>query len=266
MLREINIDRDMIFRHIRFSFQIPTFIEGIVNCKIIAAAAEQAGIAVGLEELQQVADDFRLANQLHESDATWFWLQKHYLSLDDFEELVHTNALSGKLAQHLFGTQVEPFFYGHQLDYAGAVIYEVSLQDEDLALELFYALQEGEISFHEVARQYIQDQMLRRTGGYRGVLHRSDMKPEVSAAVFAATPPQILKPIVTSKEVHLILVEEIIQPQLDDHLRTQILTDLFSAWLKQQSQQITVSVSLEASPVNPLHSTHSKSISTIRSE
>lgn len=266
MPREIIIDRETIFHHIQLSFQIPTFIEGIVNCKIIAAAAEQAGITVGLEELQQVADEFRLANQLHESDATWSWLQKHYLSLDDFEELVHTNALSGKLAQHLFGNQVEPFFYEHQIEYAGAVLYEVILQDSDLALELFYALQEGEMSFHEVARQYTQDQMLRRTGGYQGVLHRSDLKPEVSAAVFAATPPQILKPITTSKGVHLILVEEIIQPQLDDQLRAQILADLFSAWLKQQHEQVTVSVSLESPVTHSLPSLQPQSVSAVRSE
>jgi len=35
-------------------------------------------------------------------------------------------------------------------------MYEVVLDDEDLAMELFYALQEGEISFPE-AYQYIQD-------------------------------------------------------------------------------------------------------------
>jgi len=42
-------------------------------------------------------------------------------------------------------------FVEHQLDYAQIVMYEVVLDDEDLAMELFYALQEGEISFPEVA-------------------------------------------------------------------------------------------------------------------
>jgi len=45
------------------------------------------------------------------------------------------------------------------------------------------------------------------------------MKPEISAVVFAAKPPQVLKPIVTSKGVHLILVEEIIEQKLTDMLR-----------------------------------------------
>lgn len=80
------------------------------------------------------------------------------------------------------------------------MIYEAVLDDEDLALELFYAIQEGEINFQEVARQYIQDTELRRCRGYRGIRYRKDLKPEIAAAIFAATPPQILKPIVTQKE------------------------------------------------------------------
>jgi parvulin-like peptidyl-prolyl isomerase len=78
-------------------------------------------------------------------------------------------------------------------------------------MELFYGIQEGEMSFYDVAHQYIQDTELCRKGGYRGMVQRKELKPEISAAVFAANPPQVLKPIVTSKGVHLILLEELVQ-------------------------------------------------------
>ncbi|NEO35943.1 MAG: peptidylprolyl isomerase [Moorea sp. SIOASIH] len=236
----ITIDQEALFEHARLSCQIPTLLEGIVTCKIIESAAAEAGIQVEPEELQQAADDFRLATELHNTDETWSWLQQHHLSLDDFEALIYTNTIADKVAQHLFKDQVESFFYEHQLDYAGVVMYEVVLEDEDLGWELFYAFKEGEISFHEIARQYIQDVSLRRSGGYRGILQRQQLKPEIAAAVFAASPPQILQPIVTSSGVHLILVEEIIQPQLDEQLRSEILSDLFSDWLKEQLEQIEI--------------------------
>jgi len=178
------------------------------------------------------------------------WLQKHCLSVDEFEEVAHISVLSSKLAQHLFADRVEPFFVEHQLDYAQVVMYEVVLDDEDLAMELFYAIAEGEMSFPEVAHQYIQDTELRRSGGYRGILHRKDLKPEISAAVFAATPPQILKPIVTSSGAHLILVEELIQPKLDDTVRHKILSDLFAAWLKQQLEQAEMVLSTALTQVS----------------
>jgi parvulin-like peptidyl-prolyl isomerase len=88
------------------------------------------------------------------------------------------------------------------------------------------------MSFYDVTDKYIEDKELRRQGGYLGVQRRQDLKPEISAAVFATKPPQLLKPIVKAKGISLILVEEIIQPELNDQLRYQIWSELFGEWLK----------------------------------
>lgn len=250
MSQTITILREDILHHVKLSCQIPSVIEGIVTRKIIATAAEEAGIKVETEELQKAADQFRLINKLRSADDTWVWLQKLSLSLDDFEELVYTNFIAEKLVQHLFADKIKPYFFEHQLDYAGVVMYEADLDDEDLAMELFYAIQEGEMSFHEMAYQYIQDTSLRRSRGYRGIVRRKDLNPEISAAVFAAKPPQLLKPIVTSSGVHLILVEEIIQPQLDEKLHQKIGSDLFSEWLKQQIEEVEVVKHLDSSSLS----------------
>jgi parvulin-like peptidyl-prolyl isomerase len=233
----LTVSKDDIIQQVTLSGQMPTVLEGIVTRKVIAAKAAEVGITVKPEELQQAADAFRIANNLQRAEDTSTWLQKQGLTLDGFEEMIEATVLSTKLAQQLFINQVEPFFVAHQLDYIRVVMYEIVLDDVDLAMELFYALQEGEVNFHAIAHQYIQDPELRRTGGYCGVLHRTDLKPEISAAVFAATPPQILKPILTAKGVHLILVEEIIQPKPDPTLRSEILSNLFLDWLRPEVKQ-----------------------------
>jgi parvulin-like peptidyl-prolyl isomerase len=245
MSQAITITSEDILHQVKLSCKIPSVIEEIVTRKIIASAAAKAGIKVEIEELQKAADNIRLMGNLKSADDTWAWLQKHGLSLDDFEELISNNVISGKLAQHLFADKVEAFFVEHQLDYAGVVMYEVVLDDEDLAMELFYGIQEGEMSFYEVAHQYIQDKELRRKGGYRGMVQRKELKPEISAAVFAAKPPQVLKPIVTSSGVNLVFVEELIQPQLDKTLAYKIGADLFSEWVKQQTEQVELNVALD---------------------
>lgn len=246
MSKVLTVSREEILHQIKLSCQIPSVIEGIATRKILANTAQELGIKVEPEELQQAADNIRLINNLRRTDDTWLWLQKHSLSLDEFEELVYATVISSKLAQHLFADKIEPFFIEHQLDYAQVVMYEVVLDDQDLAMELFYAIAEGEISFPEVAHQYIQDRELRRTGGYRGTLSRKALKPEISAAVFAATGPQILRPIVTSSGTHLIWVEELIQPRLDELIRYKILSDLFSEWLKGQMEQFEIEIELNS--------------------
>jgi parvulin-like peptidyl-prolyl isomerase len=232
-------------QHIKLSRQIPAFIEAILTRQVITAAAKKADLQVRPEELQQSADALRSQNNLWTAEATWAWLQTHHLSLDDFEDMAHQAVLSAKLSHHLFDRAIEPFFVEHQLDYVQVILYEAAFEDHDLAMELYYAIQEQELSFAEVAHRYIPDPEIRRHGGYRGILRRSDLRPEVSAAVFAAQPPQVLKPIAVNKQCCLFFIEEIIQPTLDEGLRSQILTTLFEGWLKRQIAEMMGRVDVE---------------------
>ena len=247
MSQTITITKEDIFHETQLSCKIPEMMEKIIERKIIIAATEEAGIEVTTEELQQASDQMRVMSQLKDAQATWAWLEKKGLSLDDFEEIVYHTLISQKLSNHLFADRVEPYFYEHQLDYAGAAIYEIVLDDEDEAIELYYEIKEDELSFLEAAQQYIQDPELRRKGGYRGKLKRTDMKPEVSAAVFAVNTPTILKPITTADGIYLVLVAEIIKPELDPNLRNKIMFDLYSQWLQQQAQQVQVVSHLQVS-------------------
>lgn len=237
MSQLVTITHEDLLHQAKLSGQIPTLVEGIITRQEIAKAAKEAGIKVEAEELQKAADLFRVMKKLKSAEDTWVWLQKNSLSLDDFEEIIYNSIISSKLSNHLFAEQVKPYFFAHKTDYISAVLYEVVLDDQDLAMELFYAIQEEEISFFEVARQHIKETELSRRGGYSGKVRRKDLKPEISAAVFAANPPQLLKPIITSQGVHLILVEEITQPELDEQTRFQISSDLFCSWIKQQVEQ-----------------------------
>ncbi|NJL63513.1 MAG: peptidylprolyl isomerase [Methylacidiphilales bacterium] len=259
MQNVLTVSEQDILYYIKLSCQMPAILDAIATRKILLDAALKAGIKLETDEVQQAADSLRLSNQLLKAEDTWEWLEKHYISLDEFEELAKTNLLSTKLADYLFTDKVEPAFYQNQLQYAGVVTYEVILDDEDLALELFYALQENEITFPEIARQYIQNPEIRRAGGYQGIQKREDFRPEIAAAVFAANPPQILKPIMTPKGVHLIWVEEIIKPELNEQLRIQILGDLFAAWLKQQIEQFQIVMQSD------LHSSSHREITQFKS-
>jgi parvulin-like peptidyl-prolyl isomerase len=223
-------DRDLIYEA-KIAGKIPELRQSILRRKIIERHIQTAALDPTIAELQAAADRFRIVNQLESSEATKKWLEDRLLSVDDFEYMITQDLLSSKLATHLFGERVEQFFYQNLLDYSGAIIYEVILEDYDLAMEIFYSLQEGDLSFADVAHQYIQVPELRRRGGYIGKVGRKQLRPEISAAVFAAKPPQAIQPIITAVGVHLIQVEEIVEPKLDEQLHRQILTEMFDRWL-----------------------------------
>lgn len=251
MAEHLSISILDIIQKLKLSCQIPEIVEAIASQKIITEATKEFDIEVTEAELQEEGDKLRLEKKLVTAKDTWAWLDKNHLSVKDFEELVYNSLISKKLANHLFASQVEKFFYENRLNYEAAATYEVTFEDRDLALELFYALEEGEITFPEIARLYIQEPELRRAGGYQGVRFRKDFRPEIAAAVFAATPLQILKPITSLKNVYLIWVEDIIQPELDEDLRQNIISELFADWLNKKVSLLAINTQLQADTIHP---------------
>ena len=246
MTKTLTFLPEQMFEQLRLSAQVPALTEKIIARQIIERAAKEANIVVESEELQQAVDSWRLVNQLDSVEATQAWLNKHYLSLDELGELISNTVIATKLAQHLFSRKVESYFADYQIDYMQADMYEIVLDDEDIGMELCYAIDEGEISFFEAAYQYIQDRELSRKGGYKGTIYHKDLKPEISAAVFAAEPPQILRPITTSSGVHIIRVEQLVKPRLDNGMRQKIVSELFDSWLVQQIRKFELKIDFKA--------------------
>jgi parvulin-like peptidyl-prolyl isomerase len=237
MQKTITVTPQEIIHHLKMSCMIPEVTEKIIIHKIILDKAKEIGIKPDISVVQKTADAIRVASNLITADDTFAWLERNWLSAEDFEQFVLLSLFTSELANNLFVDKVEKYFFENQLNYMEIIMYEVVLDDQDLAMELFYAVREGEISFFDVAHKYIQDPELRRHGGYQGIFSRKDLKPEIAAAVFAATPPEIIKPIVTSLGIHLIFVEEIARPQLNEQLSQQICFDLFNEWISQESSR-----------------------------
>ena len=225
---------DLIVSEAKMSGKVSELIQSATRRQIIIDRAQELGIAPTADEIQLAADNLRIGNQLETAEATLNWLQINFLSVTDLEQIVTHQLITEQLAHHLFSDRVEHYFHQNSLEYLSATIYEIILPDKYLAMELFYAIEEGDLYFADVARKYIIDPELNRRGGYLGTVHRTQLRPEISAAVFAAKPSQLIEPVVTAIGTHLIYVEAIVQPQLDALLYQRILMQMFDRWLTQQ--------------------------------
>jgi hypothetical protein len=140
MAFSISISSGDILQQVRLSGQLPDVIEAIAIRKFLEHKLLELGMTILPSELQKATDRFRCQHQLESSEATWRWLQRHELSLDDLELRIRDQVMAAKLAEHLFAEQVESYYGEHQLDYTQAVLYEVILEDYHLAMELFYSI------------------------------------------------------------------------------------------------------------------------------
>lgn len=240
MKQPIVVNRQDILHCLKLSCKMGGIVKQISNCKLIELLAKEAHISISAEDFERTANNFRIENQLCTSKDTFRWMHQHLLSLDDFQTIIYTNALGEKLARHLFMDSVDSWFKEHQSDYAKAVIYELILQNEDLATELYATLQKPQACFYEIVRQYIKDRLRQDIKRFLGLVDSQVLTPEIKTSVFNASPPVVLKPIITKRGTHLILVEEIIEPILDKQLKNQIMLELFDRWLVEKSQSYDV--------------------------
>ncbi len=238
IFNEFCLSAENILYQIRLSGQIHSIVEAVISEKIIDQEATKMAIEIEAKEIQSEADKIRLNNQLYKPEETWIWLESQGLTLNDLEFIARKNIIARKLAEKLFSDQIKHFFALNHPNYQSAIIYEIVFDDADLAMEIFHAIAEKKMDFAQAAREYCQDQQMRFSGGYRGNFKPQELKPEFASAIFAANPPKLLQPIVTSNSAHLIKIEEIIQPILDDVLENQILSDLFNIWLKQKLMEV----------------------------
>jgi parvulin-like peptidyl-prolyl isomerase len=231
------ISNEDILEQLKLSCRVPELTEQIIVRRIIQEEAAKAEIKLEVSELQAAADDFRSRNGLTSARSTQMWLSINQLSLDEFENIVRLELLSDKLKELVLADQVEKYFYQHQLEFDRVALSEVILENKELAMELYYAVREGEMRFQDIAGQYIKDVDLRRKGGYLGERQRKDLSPEMFSVFSVANPPQIVKPIASAQGFRLLWVEEIIKAELNEEIYGDIKNQLFMEYIRNKIKE-----------------------------
>jgi parvulin-like peptidyl-prolyl isomerase len=226
-----SIQPDEIVGYLKKNLQFKEVCQAILTQKIIAQTALEREIVVSSEEIQAEADRLRRDLRLERATDTLAWLSEQQITVEDWEAGICDRLLTQKLKETLFGKQVESFFAQNRLNFEQVILYQILVPYEHVAREVFYQTEEREISFYEAAHLYDMDSKRRYQCGYEGAVYRWNLKPEIAAAAFGATPGEVVRPVQTDQGFHLLLVEEFLPAQLTAEIREEILSTLFREWL-----------------------------------
>lgn len=228
------IDADTVVQFLKETAQYKQICRSILYQQIIGQAAQERGIAVSAEEIQQEADEFRRQNRLERASDTLAWLTDQQMTPEDWEKGISDRLLSKKLTETMFGKEVEKFFTENRLNFDRVSLYQMTFMDDKLAQEVFYQIEEEEISFYEAARLYDADEERRNRCGYEGLTYRWALRPELAAVIFAAEPGQVTAPIAAEPGFHLLMIDQFVPAELTDELRQELLGKLFQEWLESE--------------------------------
>ncbi|NET09884.1 MAG: peptidylprolyl isomerase [Merismopedia sp. SIO2A8] len=208
--------------------------QGILRQNIIQQAAIEHHIDITDEDVQVESDRIRRQKRLESARATLVWLDEQLVTPEDWEQGIRDRLLAQKLASTLFFQEAEKYFAEHRIDFDSVILYQILVPHEKLATELFYQIEEEEISFYQAAHFYDVAEDRRRRCGFEGKLYRRGLSPDISAAVFGASPQRVLRPIKTEQGYHILMVEERIPAKLTPELKQDIINRLFEEWLMRE--------------------------------
>jgi parvulin-like peptidyl-prolyl isomerase len=230
----ISIDVEDIINFLKREMLLKDVCQKLVSQNIIAQAAQDREITVMPEEIQAEADEIRYEQRLEKASDAIAWLTEQMVATNDWEAGIRNRLMAKKLAEHLFDREVEKFFAQNQLDYEQFVLYQIVVPYEQLAWEIFYRIEEEEISFYEAAHLYDIDERRRNFCGYEGKLYRWNLKPDIAAVVLSKPVGNIIGPIQTDQGYHLLMVADYIPARLTSTNRQEIIDRLFEEWLESE--------------------------------
>ena len=229
-----SIESDEVINFLKKKIRLKETLGNLIQQKIVNQAAQERGITVTAAEIQGEAECFRLEMHLEKAADTFAWLEEQMITADDWEAGIFDRLLTKKLAEHLFADQVESYFAQNRSNYEQILLYQIIVPYEPVAFELFYQIEEQEISFYEAAHLYDIDEKRRYYCGCEGKIYRWSLEPDIATAVFSAKPGEVVAPIKTEQGYHLFKVEEFIAAQLTPEVSNEIMQSLFEEWLESE--------------------------------
>jgi parvulin-like peptidyl-prolyl isomerase len=228
------VELDEIVNFLKRNIQLKEVYQKILQQKIINQAALERGLTVTPEEIQTEANRMRYEKRLERASDTMAWLTDQMISPDDWEAGICDRLLSQKLANSLFSKEVEKAFAQNRLDFDQVLLYQIIVSDDKIAQELFYQIEEREISFYEAAHLYDIDEKRKAQCGCEGKLERWKFKPDMAAIIFSAQLGQVIGPLQTEQGYHIWMVEEFIPAELTPQRYQELLDNMFKEWLSSE--------------------------------
>lgn len=225
------IDDHDIAEFLRQTLQYNAIHQTVFSQRIITQAADDRQIIVNDDDIQKEADRQRHELRLERASDTLEWIQSQRITPEDWESGIRINLLEKKLKEALFESEIDKSFNQNRLNFDKIILYQLVVPYASLAQELFYQIEEEEISFYEAAHMYDVDENRRYRCGYEGAILRCNLPPILASALLGIPSGKLAGPVETEQGYHLLLPEKLIPAELTAEVRQEICDRLFQEWL-----------------------------------
>ncbi|CDY74757.1 Parvulin-like peptidyl-prolyl isomerase [Caballeronia glathei] len=244
MMPIVRIDEEVVdvgefVRLLKLNGQYDSLVEQLVRDKLTVRAAKKHGIVVTGDDIQTRADQFRRVRALHRAADMNNYLDALGVSLDEFEVFITETLYQEKMLEQV-GTDsaVEEYFKLNSPKFDSIEVSHILLDTEGKAKEMISYLNDDPDSFADMAREHsLAD--TREEGGVIGRVLRGQLKTDIEAKVFNASPGDLLGPFPaadgTFYEIFAVTAKH--PATLDEDVKGEIRRLLREEWLMARAQE-----------------------------
>lgn len=188
------------------------------------------------EEIASACQQFSEQHQLTDP-ARQAWLASYGITSEKLEALATRQLRIDKFKVATWGSKLESHFLNCKSKLDKVIYSLIRTKDPGVAQELYFRIQAGEQPFAECAREYSQGPET-QTGGIQGPVELSMPHPTLVKMLSVSQPGQLWHPTRIGEWLVIVRLEKLIPAQLDERMRSQLLNNLFEAWLSEQINQL----------------------------
>ena len=238
------VTTDDFVRTIRLKGTFTTVFEDVVDQKILAQAAQKAGITASDEEIQTQANLLRRAMGRHRAVDMMRFLEATHTSVDQFEAFVKELVLVEKQEQEVTNdAAVEEFFKLNSPKFDLVDVLHMALDGEGAAKEVHAILEEDPGQFQTLAMEHSITET-RADGGALGKVTRGSLGPEIESRLFNSETNVPLGPFSNEDnatfDIFMVVGRE--PATLDELTRNQIKRILLEDFVAAQTKETVVEI------------------------
>lgn len=196
-----------------------------------------ASIELSLEEEANAKKQFDAKHQLTTLEKRQAWLEQYGINIEQLADIATRSPKIEKFKQLTWEPHLKSHFLAHKAKLDKVIYSFLRTPDIEVAQELFFRIRAGEQTFAECAKAYSQGPEA-QIGGLIGPVELSQPHPELVKILTSSQPGQVLPPTRLGEWFVIVRLEQFIPAQLDEAMRSQLLNQLFEAWIEAQLHQL----------------------------
>ncbi|MBL4613884.1 MAG: peptidylprolyl isomerase [Magnetovibrio sp.] len=193
-----------------------SFVEATVERAVLHQYADNQGLSVNADEVQNESDRLRVALDLADPKETERWLKGQGLSKKTFAQACAYSALRNKVRAHISDDAMERYYTQNENQFIDIDLYVIRMRNGRKLSKLAERIRDGEENFHLAAMDHSEDLETAPSGGYVGRMRRDEVPEDLEVGIFSVDPGDIIGPIGDQTGSLLLLVKRWQLLALDD--------------------------------------------------